>query len=292
MNEAKKLSSFMSERPRLFRLAYRYLETVSDAEDIVQEAWIRYSGANAVDDPPRFLSTIVTRLSLDKLKSANKRRESYVGPWLPEPLVGEDETININATDAALDLSYAVMHCLETLSPSERAAFFLHDIYEVPFDEVAETLGVSAVAARKQAERARKALTDAKPRFKTDPDDLARLETAFRMASQHGDDGPLRNLLAEHVEFISDGGGKAISALNIVRGLDNVARLIMGILKAFGKHEVQIVQTKVNGEPGLMAFSNGELIQTVAIRLDDERRISAFYIIRNPDKLERAARLN
>lgn len=290
MSDETKLSEFMSERPRLFRLAYRYLETASDAEDILQEAWIRYSGASDVDDPPRFLSTVVTRLALDRLKSASKRRETYVGPWLPEPLVGSDDAIDISATEAALDLSYAVMQCLETLSPAERAAFFLHDIYELPFSEVAETIGISPAAARKQAERARKALADARPRFKPEADDLSRLETAFRIASEHGDDGPLRNLLSEHVEFISDGGGKAIAARNIVRGHDNVARLIMGLIRGYEKHSVQLQREAINGEPGLIAFHNGELVQTVAFRLDDQRRIASFFIMRNPDKLERAAK--
>ncbi len=289
MSEEAKLSSFMTERPRLFRLAYRYLETASDAEDILQEAWIRYSGADGVDDPPRFLSTVVTRLALDRIKSASRRRETYVGPWLPEPLVGEDETINIGATEAALDLSYAVMRCLETLSPSERAAFFLHDIYEVPFDEVAETIGVSPATARKQAERARKALAEAKPRFKIEASDIERLEAAFRAASEEGDDGPLRALLSEHVEFVSDGGGKAIAARNIVRGHDNVARLLAGLLKGVEKNAIHMEHSLINGEPGVLVFSHGELFQTIAFRLDDERKISGFYLVLNPDKLERVA---
>ncbi len=288
MNEEARLSAFMSERSRLFRLAYRYLETASDAEDVLQEAWIRFSGAGEIADPPRFLSTVVTRLALDRLKSASRRRETYVGPWLPEPLVGADDRVAADASEAALDLSFAVMRCLEALTPAERAAFFLHDIYEVPFAEVAETIGVSPAAARKQAERARKALAEARPRFKPEPGDLARLETAFRMASIHGDDGPLRALLAEDVEFVSDGGGKAIAARNIVRGLDNVARLFMGLIRGYDKHSIRLERAAVNGEPGLIAFHHGELIQTVAFRLDDDRRISAFYIVRNPDKLARA----
>lgn len=287
MTDEVRLKIFLAERPRLFRLAYRYLETVVDTEDILQEAWIRFSGAADVADPPRFLSTVVTRLSLDRLKSASRKRETYVGPWLPEPLVGADDAIMSGASDAALDLSYAVMRCLESMTPQERAAFFLHDIYEVPFAEIAGIVGGSAAACRKQAERARKALAAAKPRFKPEDDDIARLENAFRAASENGDDGPLRALLSEQVEFVSDGGGKVIAARNIVRGLDPVARLFMGLIKGFEKHSISLQRTTVNGEPGLVAFHNGELFQTVAFRLDDDRRISGFYIMRNPEKLSR-----
>lgn len=289
MTDDARLKAYMAERPRLFRLAYRYLETASDAEDVLQEAWIRFSGADDVADPPRFLSTVVTRLALDRLKSASHRRETYVGPWLPEPLVGQDDAIVTGASDAALDLSYAVMRCLEAMTPQERAAFFLHDIYELPYAEIAETIGVSTAACRKHAERARKALASAKPRFKTEDEDIDRLEAAFRAASENGDDGPLRELLAEQVEFVSDGGGKALAARNIVRGLDPVARLIMGLLKGYEKHSITLVPTEINGEPGMLAFHQGELIQTTAFRLDDERRISGFYVMRNPDKLARVA---
>ncbi len=289
MTEDDRLQEFLAEKPRLFRLAYRYLGTATDAEDIIQDAWIRYSTAKNVENPPRFLSTVVTRLALDRLKSAHHRRETYVGPWLPEPLVGSDDMITTEASDVSIDLSYAVMRCLETMTPQERAAFFLHDIYEVPFDEVAKTIGVSPATARKQAERARKALAGAKPRFTPAPGDLERLENAFRMASEHGDDGPLRALLSDQVEFISDGGGKALAARNIVRGLDNVARLFMGLIKGYEKHSIRLQRAAINGEPGLIAFHHGELIQTVAFRLDENRRVEAFYIMRNPDKLARAA---
>ena len=289
MSDDDRLDVFLAERPRLFRLAYRYMETASDAEDIVQEAWIRFSGADSVADPPRFLSTVVTRLALDKLKSAAHRRETYVGPWLPEPLVGADDAIMAGASDAALDLSYAVMRCMEQMTPQERAAFFLHDIYEVPYAEIAETIGLSVSACRKHAERARKALSAARPKFKPAASDIDRLETAFKVASEDGDDGPLRALLSEQVEFVSDGGGKVIAARNIVRGHDPVARLIMGLLKGFEKHAIRLERFEVNGEPGMLAFHQGELFQTVAFRLDDERKISGLYIMRNPDKLERVA---
>lgn len=285
----RRIDAFMAERPRLFRLAYRYLETATDAEDIVQEAWIRFSGADQVEDPPRFLSTVVTRLALDRLKSAHKRRETYVGPWLPEPLVGVDDAIITGKSDAALDLSYAVMRCLERLSPAERAAFFLHDIYELPFAEIAKTIGQSAATCRKHAERARKALAAERPKYAPEEQDIARLETAFRAASEEGDDGPLRALLSEQVEFVSDGGGKVLAARNIVRGLDSVARLIMGLLKGFDKHAIRLQRATVNGEPGMLAFFEGELFQTVAFKLDDQRRIAGFYIMRNPDKLGRVA---
>ncbi len=289
MNESARLDAYLTERPRLFRLAYRYLETASDSEDVLQEAWIRFSGATEVRDPARYLCTIVTRLALDRLKSASHRRETYVGPWLPEPLLGSADVLATEQSDASLDLSYAVMRCLESLTPNERAAFFLHDIYELPFDEVASVTGSSAAAVRKQAERARKALLEAKPKFKPQTGDLARLESAFRAASEHGDDGPLRALLSEHVEFVSDGGGKVIAALNVVRGRDPVVRLFMGLIKGFEKHAIKTRHAEINGEPGLIAFHNGNLMQTIAFKLDDERKIAAFYIVRNPDKLARIA---
>jgi RNA polymerase sigma-70 factor (ECF subfamily) len=275
-------------RPWLTRLAYRYLGSVGDAEDAVQDAWLRFSQAGAVDDPPRFLSRVVTRLCLDRLKSAERRRETYVGPWLPEPVVERAGSIEPDMGDAALDISYAVMRALERLSPLERAALFLHDLYEVPFEEIAETIGRTPAACRKLASRARKAIAEACPRYRPSEAEIDGFVAAFAEATRTGDARALGRLLADDVEFISDGGGKAAAALNVLTGNDRVARLLTGIaLKNPHPDETHLAVMTINGAPALAVYLAGKLEQTMSFDLDAERRIAAIYVMRNPDKLVR-----
>lgn len=282
-----RLDTWLGQRERLVRLAYRYLGSVSEAEDAVQDAWLRFSEAPEALDPARYLSRIVTNLCLDRLKSARARRENYVGPWLPEPIAGvtpaPDET-----SDAALDISFGVMRALERLSPLERAALFLHDLFELTFEEIAETLHRSPAACRQMAVRARNALKSSKQRFKPSEDDVARFVTRFAESVQTGDLEPLKALLTSDVEFVSDGGGKVSAALNVVTGADKVARLLLGLARKQERFEdISVDPAVINGAPGLLLSVCGTLDQTMSFGLDAEGGIAAIYVVRNPDKLAR-----
>ena len=282
--EAARLEAYLAQRDRLIRLAYRYLGSVSEAEDAVQDAWLRFAAAPEAAEPSRYLSRIVTNLCLDRLKSAQARRETYVGPWLPEPIAGATEPDT--ASDAALDISYGVMRALEQLTPEERAVFFLHDLFDLTFDEIAETLHRSSAACRQMAVRARNALSRSKPRFSPSEDDLNRFMAGFSQTLQSGDLQPLKAVLAQDVEYVSDGGGKVAAALNVVSGADNVTRLLLGLARKFvGEVEMDIRMEFINGEPGLVLALDGQLDQTMSFALNEHGAISAIYVVRNPDKL-------
>ena len=282
--QAALLAAFLGERKRLLRLAYRYLGSVSEAEDAVQDAWLRFAAAEAPDHAGRYLSRIVTNLCLDRLKSAQARRERYVGPWLPEPLVEAAGTVE--ADDAALDISFGVMRALERLSPLERAALFLHDLYELSFEEVGETLKRSPAACRQMASRARRSLREGSARYQPSEADVARFVAGFAETARTGDIGPLKQLLSADVDFVSDGGGKATAALNVVSGADKVARFLLGLArKRAARSDVSIQPAAINGGPGLVVHVGGRLDHTMAFSVDARGAISAIYVVRNPDKL-------
>ena len=286
MDEARgaaKLEAYLAQRARLIRLAYRYLGSVSEAEDAVQDAWLRFADAPEAADPARYLSRIVTNLCLDRLKSARARRETYVGPWLPEPIAGTTEPGE--ASDAALDISYGVMRALEQLTPEERAVLFLHDLFDLTFEEIAETLQRNAATCRQMAVRARNALSRSKPRFSPSEDDLNRFMAGFSQTLQSGDLQPLKAMLAQDVEFVSDGGGKAAAALNVVTGADNVTRLLYGLARKFAGGEMDVRMEMIHGAPGLLVAIDGKLDQTMSFTIDASGAIAAIYVIRNPDKL-------
>lgn len=275
-------ATFAPLRPRLTRIAYRMLGSVAEAEDIVQDAYLRWHGADraAVADPKAFLSKTVTRLCLDHLKSARVRRETYIGPWVPEPMI---ETIE---QDEADDITLTLMMALERLSPLERAAFLLHDVFGQDFGEVAQAIERDAAACRQLASRAREHVRAAKPRFPVSPAQGADIARAFFAASRSGEVAPLQALLARDVTLYSDGGGKRLAALNPIHGDLNVARFVAGVMRkaapvpAFGwRYEV------VDGLPGVVVVENGEVMQTMAFEIDDGR-ITAIYVVRNPDKLK------
>jgi len=279
----ERLGAFVGQRKRLLRLAYRHLGSVTEAEDIVQEAWLRFSQATQVEDAPRLLSTIVTRLCLDRAKSAEARKLDYVGAWLPEPAAGEAFDA---ADDHSLDISFAVMRTLENLSPAERAAFFLHDLWELSFDEIGATLSRSPAACRKLASRARVSLAQARQRFHPDAEHLARFVETFRTAVERGDPAPLKALLASDAELVTDGGGKKTAALNVLHGADAVARFLIGAArKNVDIGEVGGYPATINDAPGLVITIAGEIDQTLSFDADAEGMISAIYIVRNPDKL-------
>lgn len=282
-----RLDAWINQRQRLVRLAYRYLGSVSEAEDVVQDTWLRFADAPEAMDPSRYLSRIVTNLCLDRLKSARARRETYVGPWLPEPIAGDMAVLG-EPDDAALDISFGVMRALERLSPQERAALFLHDLFELTFEEIAETLHRSPAACRQMAVRARSALKSSRQRFKPSEDDVAQFVARFAETVRTGDLEPLKALLAADVAFVSDGGGKVSAALNVVTGADNVARLLLGVARKEVRFEdVSVDPAVINGAPGLLLSIGGKIDQTMSFGLDERGGIAAIFVVRNPDKLAR-----
>lgn len=284
------LALFEGERPRLRRLAYRMLGSVADAEDIVQDAWLRWMRSEAsVDAPAAYLTRIVTRLCLDRMKSARARRETYVGAWLPEPLVASLEAAE-PAEDDSDALTLTLMLALERLSPLERAAFLLHDVFGVALGEVAGALERDPAAVRQLAVRARKHVHAARPRYPVERAEADRIAQAFFAASRDGDLAALKSMLADDVVIRSDGGGKVLAFRNPIRGIDRVLRLYAGLRKKFaGAPPVQAVRSiTIDGLPGYIGYDRGDILQTTALEIRDGR-IAAVYIVRNPDKLRHVA---
>lgn len=265
-------------RPRLIRVAYRMLGSVADAEDVVQEAFIRWLGAERGDvrEPEAFLRRTVTRLCLDQLKSARRQREVYVGPWLPEPVVDEEE---------AEDVTLPLMLALERLSPLERAAFLLHDVFGVEFDEIATTIGRSPAACRQLAARARAHVREERPRFQVEKRRGLELADAFFSASRSGDMRSLGAMLREDVSFYSDGGGKRPAATRPILGFDEVMRLHQSLATIFGKYGSTLIRTAmINGLPGFVSREADGEVQTTALEIENGV-VTAIYVVRNPEKL-------
>jgi len=280
------VQSFEAHRRALTGLAYRMLGSRAEAEDVVQDAYLRWHGTdrNAVGAPRRYLGTVVTRLCLDRMKSAQARREVYVGQWLPEPVV--DEPPDIDITDSLThDLSVALMLVLERLSPLERAAFLLHDVFGFNFAEVADTLGRSEAACRQLAARARAHIEAGRPRFAASREVGSRLAAAFRVASETGDTRALRRLLAEDAVLYTDGGGKRPAALNPICGADKILRFLAGIArKNPALSAIQARAATINGLAGFVLREQDGSIDTMAFEHHDDR-IVAIYVTRNPENL-------
>ena len=271
-------ASFDPLRPLLTRVAYRMLGSVADAEDVVQDAFIRWLGTDrdAVREPAAFLRRTVTRLCLDQIKSARSQRETYIGPWLPDPLVEEEEED---------DVTLPLMLALERLSPLERAAFLLHDVFGVGFDEIAKTIDRDPAATRQLAARARTHVRDARPRYKLEMERGLEIADAFFAASRSGDMGALGALLAADVGMWSDGGGKRPAAMEPVLGYDIVLKLHRSLAVLFGKYGSTRVHTgMINGLPGFVTREADGEMQTTALDIEDGKVI-AIYVMRNPDKL-------
>ena len=274
-------------RGRLLGLAYRMLGSRGDAEDVVQDAYLRFAGAEAVRNTEAFLVTVVTRLCLDRLKSAKAQREVYVGPWLPEPVFDAEGLSPDAATELADDLSFALMLALERLSPLERAAFLLHDVFDRPFSEVADTLDRTETACRQLAARARRAVRDERPAPAASPDSHARLMAAFCEAAANGDISRLARLLREDALIITDGGGRKSAALNPIRGADKIIRFLVGIAGKNAGADLRMVPMLINGVAGALLYMDGEIDSTLSMAIDGDR-IAAIYLVRNPDKLRHA----
>ena len=276
---------FEERRGAMTGLAYRMLGSRADAEDVVQDAWIRWRGVETgeVANPAGFLNKVVTRLCLDRLKSARARREVYVGEWLPEPVVDEDHE------RLGEDLSVAFLLALERLTPLERAAFLLHDVFDASFADIAKTLGRTEAACRQLAARAREHVKAGKPRYRPSAEEEQRLTGAFLAATMSGDESLLRGILAQDVVMHSDGGGLAKATINPVFGLEKAIRLALGLKKKFPTPEGTTARlARINGAPGIVLSHDGVVFQTMGLEIVDGR-IAAVYTMRNPEKL---ARLN
>ena len=278
---------FEQERTRLVRLAYRMLGSLGEAEDVVQDAWLRWRQVDhaGVTSAGAFLSRTVTRLCLDVMKSARARRETYFGTWLPEPVAMEPEEAFGD------DLTLTLMLALERLSPLERAAFILHDVFAIPLAEVATTLRREPPAVRQLAARARKHVQSERPRFPVEKDEGARIAKAFFEASTTGDVAALRTMLADAVVVHSDGGGKVHAFPRPIVGIDKVTRMFEGVArKAWIQHARKLQDLWIDGLPGYFSLEPGGTFQTVALDIQGGL-IVGIYFTRNPDKLQRMAML-
>jgi RNA polymerase sigma-70 factor (ECF subfamily) len=282
---------FDALRPPAFALAYRMLGSVSEAEDVVQEGFLRLhrarAGGQRIESPRAYLSTVVSRLSLDHLRSARVRRETYVGEWLPEPLVTSADDDPARKAEIADSLSFAFLVLLESLSPEQRAAFLLRDVFDEPYDRIAEIVGTSEQNARQLATRARRHVDERRPRFEASREQREQLATRFFAAAEEGDLQGLEELLAHDVSFRGDGGGKAPAAAHAVHGRTRVARLLIAGLHAltrFGGFTTR--REEVNGQPGAIFFDHEGRLIAVMILDVAEGRIQAVNSIVNPDKLQ------
>ncbi|MDE1935726.1 RNA polymerase sigma factor SigJ [Bradyrhizobium sp.] len=273
-------------RRRLLGLAYRMLGSRSDAEDVVQDAYLRFIGTENVRNPEAFLVTVVTRLCLDRLKSARAQREIYVGPWLPEPVFDTDGLSTEVATELADDLSFALLLALDRLSPQERAAFLLHDVFDISFSEIAAMIGRSEPACRQLAARARRAVRDERPPPAA-ADSHAHLLQAFLVAVTSGDLSRLTGLLRDDAVAVTDGGGRKTAALNPIYGADKIARFFISVAGKAAGRDIRIEAAVINGSAGALLYMDGELDHSLSISIDGER-IAAIYLVRNPDKLRHA----
>ena len=287
-------ASFEPHRRRLLGLAYRMLGSMAEAEDAVQDAYLRWHDADraSVAEPRAFLTTTTTRICLDILKSARVRREEYVGPWLPDPVTDTAALAPDAQTELAEDLSVALLLAIDRLSPLERAAFLLHDVFDYSFAQVADALGRNEAACRQLASRARARVRALRPsgaipaRAASGPVDPkhAELLSAFMAATRSGDVAVLTRLLASDARLVTDGGGKVAAALNVIEGPDRVAAFLVGATRKGWTDDMRVRVDTINGLPGLIVSAPGGLVQTNAFEIEDGL-VTAIYVVRNPDKL-------
>jgi RNA polymerase sigma-70 factor, ECF subfamily len=280
-------SVFEEYRPVLARLAYRMLGSVTDADDVVQEAYVRWTGANqaTIKSPRAYLYSIVTRLSIDARQSIDERKHSYIGPWLPEPLVEPDLGEPGRRLETAESVSMAILMILESLSPVERAAYLLRRIFDYGYDEIAAILDKPEPSCRQLVSRAEGRILERRPRFEPEPAEVARLTDAFVGACASGDLDGLVGLLATDAVLYSDGGGKVLAALAPIRGADHIARFFIGIMKK-APADMAVRRVRVNGQPGLLTLIGGQIFNVLTFDVANDR-ITACFIVRNPDKLAR-----
>ncbi len=271
----------------LTRLAYRMLGSLPDADDVVQDAYLRWSAEDraAVKSPRAYLSAVVTRLCIDRRQSIEERKKTYIGPWLPDPVVESGRSDPSDRLETAESVSMALLLVLESLSPVERAAYLLRRIFDYGYDEIGEILGRSEVNCRQLVSRAEQQIQSRRPRFEPRPDEAERLTAAFLEACSSGDMTSLVNVLATDAVLYSDSGGKVPAALAPIIGADRIARLFLGLLRK-APAGLELRGIRVNGQPGLLVLVNGQIIQVMTFDIL-EGRIATVFVVRNPDKLAR-----
>lgn len=280
--------AFQNERSRLFAIAYRLLGSVADADDVLQEAYLRFANCDGrIENPPALLTTIVTRLSIDLLRKLKQRREQYIGPWLPEPLVGQAAATE-REPELAESLALGMLLLLEQLDPVERAVFVLREAFDLDYRVVADVVERRADHCRQLFHRATNRLAEGRARFRASPADHERLTNSFVAAVGSGDLTGLMQLLADDVVECSDSGGKVPAARAIIKGAERVARFFIGLAKKSG--ELRTERIMLNGRAGLATFEDDRLTNLIQLDVAHDR-ITAIYVQRNPDKLARAARL-
>ncbi|OLT29752.1 RNA polymerase subunit sigma-24 [Nocardiopsis sp. CNR-923] len=281
-----KVEEFEELRPLLFSIAYRILGSVGEAEDAVQETWLRFDRSTTLPESAKaFLSTAVTRIAIDVLRSARMRREEYVGPWFPEPLLSDPYQDPTRTAELADSVSMAALLLLERLSPLERAVFVLREVFGFGFDEIAATVGRSEAACRQLVVRARRHMEAGRPRFTADREERRELATRFFDALEDGDVGGLRELLAADVRLVGDGGGKAPQLARSIVGAAKAARLLGAFFPWLGRVEVSWEPHEVNGQPGaVFRDRDGRVLYVIALDVLDGR-IQTIRSVINPDKL-------
>jgi RNA polymerase sigma-70 factor, ECF subfamily len=271
---------FQELRPLLFSIAYRILGVRADTEDVLQEAYLRWRQADEVRSPKAFLTTVVSRLALDALKAAHRKREVYVGPWLPEPIIGPVS----EPVELAESLSIAFLRLLESLGPSERVAFLMREVFDADYSAVAEALDTSEANARQLVSRAKAHLRNGRPpRERADPARHPQLLAAFLQACAEGDSGSLVALLKEDSVLYTDGGGRTRAALNPILGADRICRFVFGLMKK-GLGEFGGYPAQVNGLAGAVITLDGKPAGVMTIAIDGDRIAELYYVL-NPDKL-------
>ncbi|MDR8390352.1 RNA polymerase sigma-70 factor [Aliifodinibius sp. S!AR15-10] len=277
---------FEEHRSRLFQIAYGMLGRVAKAEDAVQEAYLRWQKLDLeqIQNPAAYLSTIVSRICLDQLKSAKNRREKYVGPDLPEPLLESDKDNPQQQTELAESLSMALLVVLEKLTPVQRAVFLLHEVFGYNYSEIAGMIGKSKAHCRKIGQRARDHIQEGRPRFDTDKEKQEKLLHSFMEAVQHGNIANLEKMLADDAILYSDGGGKVTAARRPIFGANKIARFMVGIRKQQQDHAVEVEFTEVNGVPGLVVHIADKLHSVWSFEIADGK-VQHIYTVLNPDKL-------
>lgn len=282
-----RLAAFDRHRSLLFSVAYRMLGTKTDAEDVLQDAFIRWIGARdeEIRNPRAFLVTIVTRLCLNSLRSVRVKREQYVGQWLPEPIVTDETADPFGALRVDESLSMALLVLLERLNPLERAVFILHEVFDFSYREIADALGQSDANCRQLMHRAREHVGVMRRRFETTKEEHKALLERFVAATRTGDMNGLLAMLSVSAELRSDGGGKANAVPNIVKGAEKVARGVVGGMARFVPREVVSFTTSINGQPGIIAYLDDQPFSAVILDVRSGL-IQTIFVITNPDKLK------
>jgi RNA polymerase sigma-70 factor, ECF subfamily len=285
-NTMNQLETFNHHRPLLFSIAYRMLGTVSDAEDMVQETFLRWqlTASKTVNSAKTYLATITTRLCIDHLRSARVQREQYIGTWLPEPILTQQSDHSIDLMELADSLSIAFLAVLERLSPIERAVFLLRDVFDYEYDEIGQMVGKSSTNCRQILKRAKQHLADQRPRFPVSRSQQEQITARFLDASTKGDLEDLLLLLAKDVMCCSDGGGKVVAFIKPIYGAAKVARTLLAVRRKWLSNAVSRL-VEINGQPGIIQYLDGNIHAVMTFEIVDGC-IQSICIVRNPEKLK------